>query len=210
MDKFDRRPNRKQKRQKLVLALVAFLIPAIWFGSLFAFGNDAAPWAILGYVLLFGGVAALNGRAYLRRLDLWRAGMKAQPEQGPGFSPLELAALNALLGGTVRGLAGMEVRQRYNSGHGCVTTLSGDLPIGASDRVACFRIQGVDAPVGACFWPASGSEAAMIEFFTRGDSAELDWLGAPFDEIPMSSDLVRPEMRPVVSEASWKHFRYEG
>lgn len=50
----------------------------------------------------------------------------------------------------------------------------------------------------------------MIEFFTRGDSADLDWLGAPFDEVPVSPDLARPVMRPMVSEASWKRFRYEG
>lgn len=99
-------------RQKLLLALVAFLLPAIWFGSLFAFGNDAAPWAILGYVIVFGGFAVYNAKAYLSRFELWRAGLKVQPEQGPGFSPLELAALNALLGRGVATLAGIEVKER--------------------------------------------------------------------------------------------------
>lgn len=210
MDKFDRRPNAKQKRQKLVLALFAFLIPAIWFGSLFAFGNAAAPWAILGYVVLFGGFGVYNAKAYVSRWKLWRDSLKMQPGQGPGYSPLELAALNALLDGAAKDLAGVEVRERYNSGHGCITTLTGVFPAGASERVACFRIQGVDAPVGACLWPSSGAEPAMIEFFTHGRTAQLDWLAAPFDDIPTPPDLARPVMRPVVSEASWKHFRYEG
>jgi len=209
MDKFNRRPNAKQMRHKLVVALVAFLIPAIWFGSLFAFGNDAAPWAILAYVLLFGGFGLLEARAVLRRFNLWRTGLNEQPEPGPGFSPLELAALNALLNGAVFSLAGAEVRERYNSGHGCVVTITGALPPEASVYVACFRIRGVDTPIGACLWPNAGAEGAMLEFFTRGDTAQLDWLTAPFEEAPVSPDLTKPVMRPVVSEPSWKHFRYE-
>ena len=214
MDKFNRRPNARQTRQKVLLAVFAFCIPAIWFGSLFAFGNDAAPWAILGYVILFGGFAVANGLAYMRRLKLWRATLKSMPEdQGPGYSSLEQAALQRLLNGAVWELGGAEVRERYNSGRGCVVTLGGPqvrLPAEAFQRLAAFRIEGIEAPVGACLWPDEDGRAAMLEFFTASDTAAFDWFRPAFEPTGDSAGLVRPPMAPVVSEASWKRFRYEG
>ncbi|WP_439470776.1 hypothetical protein [Brevundimonas sp.] len=214
MDKFDRRPNARQTRQKILLAVFAFCIPAIWFGSLFAFGNAAGPWAILGYVILFGGFGVVQARAYMRRLKLWQGTIKRQPEdQEPRYSPLERMTLDRLLQGSTWELGGALVRERYNSGRGCVVTLDGPkigLPPATFERLVCLSVEGLDAPVGARLWPDEDGRAAMLEFFTTADTRTFDWSRPAFELIPVPAGLVQPSMAPVVSEASWKHFRYEG
>jgi hypothetical protein len=149
----------------------------------------------------------------MRRLKLWQGTIKRQPEdQEPGYSPLERVTLDRLLQGSTWELGGALVRERYNSGRGCVVTLDGPkigLPPATFERLVCLSVAGLDAPVGARLWPDEDGRAAMLEFFTAADTRTFDWSRPAFELIPVAADLVQPSMAPVVSEASWKHFRYE-
>jgi|GEM_PF-2639161 len=222
MDKFNRRPSARERRQKWVLYLLAFLVPALGFFVLFAFKNDGAPW-VIGLVLVGAALAGWARRGELMRHNrMWVAGLPVLSPQGPGFSPLETAAISNLLAqsGTEAAafrayLAGSEVIARYHSGHGAVTTLSSDRPRPFAkdflDPVFFFKVDELRSVVGCQFWSGDDDATLVVEFFTGGENtSKLDWTRVSFSEAP--PDAQRPAVPmtpPIVFEPQWVHFRLE-
>lgn len=221
MDKFGRRPKAKDRRRKLLLYGVAFLVPAACFAVLFGFGNAGAPWVIGFYLAcltvgIVGGVIAAR-----RRLRLWLIGFGVQPEPREGFTTLEVAAINDLIehsgpeGGALRSHFRLsEAVLRYNSGTGCVTTVRSDRPQPVSDavlkHVSWYRLNGLPGKVGCKFW-ASDGVIDLMEIFCGGEDTRLiDWTRVTFIPDVDGPGAPRiPESRPIVTEPHLVRFRMD-
>lgn len=222
MDKFNRRPSARERRQKWVLYLLAFLVPALGFFVLFAFQNGGAPW-VIGLVVVGSVLGAWARRGELmRHYRMWVAGLPVLSDQGPGFSPLEAAAISNLLAqpGTEAAafrayLAGSQVIARYHSGLGAVTTLSSDRPRPVAkdflDPVFFFKVDGLQTVVGCQFWNGADDATLVMEFFTGGENtSKLDWTRVSFSDAP--PDAPRPAVPmtpPTATEPQWVRFRLE-
>src|SRR5687768_4078821 len=79
-----------------MLFVAATAIIASWFISLFVFGNDAAPWTLSAYAVLLVAIIALRGREAVSNFRLWERSLNYQPRPMSGFTPLELAVIEAL------------------------------------------------------------------------------------------------------------------
>lgn len=218
MDKFDRRPTAKQKRAKLLWFVLAASIPASWFFTMFAFGNKALPWFFASYGALLAALLVFRGRAILSNSRLWEKGLNHQPEPWAGFTPMELAVIEAADQAAPdarlrAALAGAEVALRYDSGHGAVSTIKGGRPLKSPavfDASLWFKVSGLDAPVGARLWPDAGGAPELIELFTEARTGRLDWTRAAFEVIDTPRAAPVPKTRPIVTEPQWKTFRDEG
>lgn len=110
-------------------------------------------------------------------------------------------------------LAGAEVALRYDSGHGCVSTITGARPLASSaafDAVVWFQVSGLNAPVGARLWPDAEGAPELIEMFTEARTGRHDWTRAAFEVIDPPDLAVIPQSRPIVTEPVWKTFAPEG
>lgn len=219
MDKFGGRRDKKTDSRKVLLVLAAFLLCAGCFATLIAFGNGGAKWVVGVYV--FGlTMAALTGWKSLKRnYRLWAAGLKTQSYQGPGFSPLEVAAISEVASDLSRssGLANQfksaEVIARYNSGAGGLTTFrslaSETVAASILDHISWFWVEELQAVVGCRFWADSSGSVTMLEAFTGGENtAHLDWTRVTFRSAPEGAARPRvPSLAPVISEPRWIYYR---
>lgn len=202
--------------------MAAFGLCAGCFLALSLFGNAAAPWVIGVLVCGVTLFSLIRLGAVVTNIRLWLSGMAVQSEPGPGFSALEVAAIQDLLAqagpeaqALGRHFAGAEVVERYNSGTGNVTTIRSATPHPVlSDAVAglaWFHVDGVSGIVGARFWVDQKGLVTLLEFFTGGEgTARLDWTRARFE--PASGGAPRPtppSMPPIVSEPRWIRYRPE-
>lgn len=221
MDKFSRRPKATDRRRKLVLYAVAFIIPAACFAVLFGFQNAGASWLIGLYVACLPVVVVGGVLATRRRLRLWLTGFSLQPEPRAGFTTLEVAAINDLIdhsgaeGAALRSHFGVsEVVLRYNSGTGCITTVRSEQPRPVSDavlkHVSWYRLNGLPGKVGCKFW-ASDGVIDLMEIFCGGEDTRLiDWTRVTFTpEADGSGAPGIPESRPIVTEPHLVRFRMD-
>ncbi len=207
MDKFDRRPDRKSRRRLIArFGLIAGAV-LIWFVVLFAFGNAAVPWlsAVYGTLLLY--IAVLSFEEGHSAVMLVWSDAPIQSIQGPGFTALEVAALEALVPqrrDRSAMLAAAEVVLRWNTGAGCLTAMEagpdqkrlalGDTPQG----VAWFKVVGIDTPVGCRLWPATPTEPALLDFFCGGErTVDIDWATVPFVEAAAGPVSIVPAKPPA-------------
>lgn len=220
MDRFGRRSRGKGKARSALVFLLAFGLCAGCFLALFIFGNAGALW-VLGiyafgltlWILVQGKDAEGNNR-------LWLSSLKVQSPQGPGFSALEVEAINAFLaqiGPEMQDLrshfAGSEVVSRYNSGAGGVTRFHSATPrrfVGDLERsVSWFEVEGIRSVVGARFWADDDGMVTLLEFFVGGENtARVVWTEAPFR--PAGPERERPsipQIRPIESEPRWVRYR---
>ncbi len=201
--------------------VAAFCLAGGCFLALFAFGKAGARW-VLGIYVFGLTLACLSGvAAVARHHRLWLAGLKTQPDQGPGFSALELAAINEIANragpdgpALHTHLAGSEVAARYNSGAGCVTSVAGvgetPAPLAALHARAWLQVDGL-GPVGCQLWADPDGRIDLLEIFTGGvDTAHTDWATATFEMIedPEPQHPV-PTTRPIVTEPRWIRYRPE-
>lgn len=186
-----------------------------------AFGNASIPW-FLGLYVFFWTLALLAWRqGLIRNYRLWRTGLIFQDDQGPGFSTLEVAAINELLANSGseamalrRHFEGAEVVARYNSGLGGVTTIRSQYPRSVMDdvtnHVSWFSVSDLGV-VGSRFWTDQTGVVVMLEVFTGGrDTAHVDWTKVSF--VAASEDLPRPRIpsiAPVITEPHWVRWRPE-
>lgn len=217
MDKFDRRPTAKQRRSKLLWFLLVATVPASWFLTMFAFGNKALPWFFASYGVLLVALMTVRGREALSNLGLWEKGLNYQPEPRAGFTPMELAAIEVVDEAAPESrlraaLAGAEVALRYDSGHGCVSTITGAHPLAAPaafDAAVWFQVSGLSAPVGARLWADAKGAPELIEMFTEARTGRHDWTRATFAVIDPPRLAVIPQSRPIVTGPMWKTFAPE-
>lgn len=220
MDKFNRRPSKKARVRKAIYFIAAFLLAAGCFAIMIVFKNASLPW-FLGLYVFSWTLAFLAWRqGILRNQRLWLSGLKFQDVQGPGFSTLEVAAINDLLisaGPDTEALRrhfnSAEVVARYNSGVGGVTTFRSQYPRSAvnnvTDHVSWFLVDDLGAVVGAQFWADQTGVIVMLEVFTGGlDTRAFDWTRVTFTAAP--DELPRPAIpstAPVITEPHWVHWR---
>lgn len=220
MDKFNRRPSKKARVRKAIYFIAAFLLAAGCFAIMIVFKNASLPW-FLGLYVFSWTLAFLAWRqGILRNQRLWLSGLKFQDVQGPGFSTLEVAAINDLLisaGSDTEALRrhfnSAEVVARYNSGVGGVTTFRRQYPRSAvnnvADHVSWFLVDDLGAVVGAQFWADQTGVIVMLEVFTGGlDTRAFDWTRVTFTAAP--DELPRPAIPstvPVITEPHWVHWR---
>jgi hypothetical protein len=214
MDRFNRRPTRRQRWRKLALFAGVFLIPATWMGSAVAFGNAWPAARYLLYLAVGLGLAIWTGWELVSRFRLWLRGLNVQPEQGPSFTVLEVAALTELIASPAShsadgpGLTSAEVTLRYNSGRGCITTVEGAgvLRPDCYDRIAWFQVGRLADPVGCVLWPGSSGQLELIELFTTANTSKVDWSSVTFEPATPPRKGGRPTFRPVITEPSWRRF----
>ena len=222
MDKFSRRPNRKARVQNTVLALSAFTFAGGCFGVLIAFGNAAIPWFFGLYAFCWTLGFLFWQQRFVRNYFRWRSRTRLQSQQGPGFSTLELAAIEQFLdragpqeAAARRHFEQAEVVSRYNSGAGGVTAIRSSQPWPwtkpATDNVSWFHIDQLNAVVGCQFWPGPAERLSILEIFA-GDTntAQLDWMTVTFrgadDGLPHPP---APTFAPIISEPRWVTWRPE-
>ncbi len=211
MDKFNRKPSRAKRLRRLAFAAGAFAIPAAAFALLFLYGSR------LNFIVGLKGLGAVYLAAALvsvvvvirQALVLYRQWLDKlgfQPIQGPGFTPLELAALGELTTETHgaatmlrRFLSDAEVVSRFNNGAGCITQIRSALLLPhAPNALVCFHVGGLPGPIGCRLWPAADGAIALVEFFTDGvDTRRFDWATADFEIVPVPPGLRPPQMRPI-------------
>lgn len=213
MDKFNRRPKQAERRRRMVIAIAAFFIPASAFALLFIFGPGLDVIAGLkGLGMLY--VAAVLISVFLGILkgfqlyQQWVDKLGVQPIQGPGFTPLELAALGELAKSLSEAvptfpifLSKAQVISRFNNGAGCVTQIHADASIPlhrASQTVFYFWLGELEGPAGCQFWIDEGDGIAVLEFFTGEiDTRRFDWATADFEVIPPPQTLRPPLSAPI-------------
>ncbi len=213
MDKFNRRPSRSKRRARLLLAIGAFAVPTAAYALLFLFGprlDIVAGLTGMGllYVLaVLAGIVVAVAETF-RRYRQWLEKLGVQPIQGPGFTPLELAAFEAFTTSSpaeakafLAFISKAEVVSRFNNGAGCVTCIRSDLPLpmGRASEVVCyFQLDELGAPAGCRFWTDEAGIIDVLEFFT-GDvsSRNFDWATADFEAIGPPGTLRPPVARPV-------------
>jgi hypothetical protein len=221
LDKFNRRPTKKAQAQKAVFFVICFSLAAGGFAALIAFGNASIPW-FLGIYAVFWVLAFLAwSKGLIRNYHLWRSGLILQDNQGPGFSTLEVAAINELLVKSGpeamalrRHFEGAEVVARYNSGLGGVTTFQSEYPRSVTEdvtnHISWFSVNDLGV-VGTKFWADQTGLIVMLEFFTGGrNTAHFDWTKVLF--VAASEDLPRPRipsMAPVITEPHWVRWQPE-
>ncbi|WP_426025020.1 hypothetical protein [Brevundimonas sp. TSRC1-1] len=220
MDKFNRRPSRKARARKAIFFVAAFMLAAGCFAVLIVFKNASIPW-FLGLYVFSWTLAFLAWRqGVIRNYRLWFSGLKFQDVQGPGFSTLEVAAINELLavagpdaGLLRRHFEDAEVVARYNSGVGGVTTFRSQHPRSPvsdiTNHVSWFLVDDLRAVVGAQFWADETGVLVMLEVFTGGlDTRAFDWTKVSFatapEELPKPSI---PSMPPLITEPHWVYWR---
>ena len=206
--------------QKAIFFVAAFMFAAGCFAVLIVFKNASLPWFLGLYVFVWTLAFLAWRQGIIRNYRLWFSGLKFQDEQGPGFSTLEVAAINELLaaagpdaGALHRHFEGAEVVARYNSGVGGVTTFRSQFPRSVArdvtDHVSWFLVDDLGAVVGARFWADQTAAITMLEVFTGGlDTRAFDWTKVSFaaapDELPRPAI---PSMEPVITEPHWVHWR---
>lgn len=213
MDKFNRRPSRAKRRAGILLALGAFTLPTAAYALLFLFGPridivaGLTGMGVLYVLAVLAGVFVAIVEAF-RRYRQWLEKLGVQPIQGPGFTPLELAAFEAFTISSpdnakafLTFISQAEVVSRFNNGAGCLTCIRSDLPLSirrASEVVCYFQLGELGAPAGCRFWTDQTGAIDVLEFFT-GDvsSRNFDWATADFEPIASPGTLRPPLARPV-------------
>lgn len=213
MDKFNRRPIRAKRRANLLLAICAFTVPTAAYALLFLFGpriDIVAGLTGIGllYVLaVLAGVFVAVVEAF-RRYRQWLEKLDVQPIQGPGFTPLELAAFETFTASSpdnaeafLAFISQAEVVSRFNNGVGCLTCIHSGLPVPirrASEVVSYFQLGELAAPAGCRFWTDETGVIDILEFFTgEVSSLKFDWATADFEPIGWPGTLSPPLARPV-------------
>ena len=183
-----------------------------------AFGNKALPWFFVSYGVLLAVLMFVRGREVFSNLRLWEKGLNYQPEQQAGFTPMELAVIEAVdeaapASRLRAALAGAEIALRYDSGHGCVSKIKGTRSLAspaAFDAVAWFEVSTLNAPVGARLWCDAEGAPDLIELFTEAQTGRHDWTRALFEVTDVPRPAPIPRTRPIVTEPKWKTFDFEG
>jgi len=208
MDKFDRRPAWKTRYRIYLLAGVGMVLLLAGYVALARFGDTGLFLKGLGlYCLaLFLGSLGIGLFTALKTYRDWLQKLALQPIQGPGFTPLELAALEEFRRQSPQStdalhafLTSAEVTSRFNTGNGCITTIRSGRPhplVGADAVIAWFVIAGVAVPVGCRFWTDDAQVVDLMEFFTGGQNThDLDWAAVPFENGepgPTTPPVIRP------------------
>lgn len=217
---FGRRSNRKGKARSVVLFLLAFGLCAGCFLAMFIFGNAGALWVLGVYAFVLTLWILIQWKNVEGNNRLWLSSLKVQSPQGPGFSALEVEAVNeflAQMGADAQDLrrhfAGSEVVARYNSGAGGVTRFHSATPhrfIGDLERsVSWFELEGIRSVVGARFWTDDNGMVTMLEFFVGGeDTSRVAWTETPFRTAgPERERPSIPQTPPIESEPRWVRYR---
>lgn len=205
-----------------MIALSAFTFAGGCFGVLIAFGNAAIPWFVGLYAFCWTLGFLFWQQRFIRNYFRWRSGSRLQSQQGPGFSTLELAAIEQLIDragaktdNARRYFEFAEVFSRYNSGSGGVTAIASVHPWpwveALAEDVSWFHIDELNAVVGCKFWPGSAEGLSTLEIFAgAARTAQLDWttvsFQAPKDALPYPPV---PTFAPIITEPRWVTWRPE-
>ena len=202
-DPFDRRPKRPWWRTVRLYLLVALAVPTfygvtVWLGT----RGDQGPWGGLWFwvpfLIFFVTVGALQVPSMQRYAAAAYRARSVQPPPNPGFIPLELSILQEIAttaaqpsSSLLRAFDQAEVRERYNSGAGLVTVISG---VGGPcarffhpQRLVAVQVASLARKAGATVWPGDEGGVVLLEVFTGGeDTRHLDWSSIGFE---IASDL---------------------
>ena len=206
MDKFVRRPSARERRRKLGFLVLAFLAVGGWFATLFVFGNQGAPWLLAVYGVLIVVLGRMRFKEELSFSRLAARNTPLQSTQGPGFSPMEVAAVQALVEHVGPQVApyfrNAEVILRWNTGSGCLTAIRSSTPVAINDQalefVSWFEVRGLSSPVGCRFWK-NQETIDVMEFFCAGErTVDLDWHRVEFSSAPAGDQRTVPASRPTI------------
>jgi len=224
MDKFNRRPTRRDQIKRLIIAVLAFAGVSIVAAALPVLGpkipERAMSLVLHGYLWIFAICVVILGafvtltaayNAGILKLYSLRRPVAIQPIQGPGFTAFELAAFSELLSCFPGAAADMrvqwmltEVLSRTNTGFGCLSQLwvnsSASAAITSTDissASSLWRVSGLANPVTCTFWVADGC-LDLIEFAVDEESsAETDWAHASFDLLASKVVNTRAVLPPI-------------
>jgi Ca2+/Na+ antiporter len=211
MDKFDRKPAWKARYRTYLLAGVGMVLLLAGYVAMARFADTTFYiWGLSLYlaVMVLGGLGIGLFKAFKTHRE-WLQKLALQPIQGPGFTPLELAALEEFLRQAPQSahplhafLTSAEVTSRFNTGNGCITTIRSGTPhplVGADAVIAWFVVAGVTVPVGCRFWTDDAQVVDLMEFFTGGqDTHGLDWAAVSFESAE-TGFTAPPVVRPIAT-----------